>query len=406
MKVDLPNKPPVLKRALSLPLLVLYGLGVTIGAGIFALIGEVLGIAGDAMPAAFLLAGLVAGLTGVSYAFLVQIYPLAGGEAVFARRALGKLAGIAVGLGVVFTGIVSSAVITLAFAGYISHIFSLPQAFLVFALLLCLCGLSIWGIKQSVVFAAAITLIEFLVLLLVAIYGLPQIKMEALVNSFAFLGNGSSVGFGAVLGAALVAFFAFIGFEDIENLAEETQNPKRTAPMAIFLTLGITISIYMILALIAVSAPDRNAIVASGAPMAVLYEQISGHSGTWLAAVAAIAMINGILVQMIMVARVLYGMANEGLLPQLFAYVSPKTATPVYATVLTGLAIFVLCLFFPLVTMAKTTSVLTLLVFSVVNLSFFVLARRHEKRWFRIFSLWGVMAAGLSMALLAATLVN
>jgi amino acid transporter len=176
--------------------------------------------------------------------------------------------------------------------------------------------------------------------------------------------------------------------------------------MAIFLTLGITISIYMILALIAVSAPDRNAIVASGAPMAVLYEQISGHSGTWLAAVAAIAMINGILVQMIMVARVLYGMANEGLLPQLFAYVSPKTATPVYATVLTGLAIFVLCLFFPLVTMAKTTSVLTLLVFSVVNLSFFVLARRHEKRWFRIFSLWGVMAAGLSMALLAATLVN
>ena len=149
-----------LRRVLSLSLLIFYGLGITVGAGIFALIGEMVHLAGDQAPLAFLMAGLIAGATGFSYALLVVQYPRTAGEAVFVKRGINVWACRLLGLRVAVTAIVSSAVISIAFAGYLATLIELPTNFLVLGLLLTLAAVASWGVRQSVLFAAAITVLE------------------------------------------------------------------------------------------------------------------------------------------------------------------------------------------------------------------------------------------------------
>lgn len=389
---------PVLRRTLTLPLLVFYGVGVTVGAGIFALIGEILALAGDKAPLAFLLAGLIAGATGLSYALLVRVFPRAGGEAVFVNRGLGALAGRLTGLGVVITGIVSSAVIALAFAGYVQALIALPSPLLTAGIVLLLALVAWWGVRESVIFAAAITVLEVGTLIAIIAAGTPLLANPAGL-AHAFTPSGSLAVMAPVLSGAFIAFFAFIGFEDIENMAEETRNPERTAPRAILLTLAVTMALYVGLASIAVLAPDRAAITNSGAPVAVLFESVTGWPGQPIAAIAAIAMINGILVQIVMAARVLYGMANEGLLPRWFAAVDPVHRTPARATWAVAAIIILLALLFPLIRLAEATSLVTLAVFTLVNLSLFVIATRQPETGLGPWRWWGLAGAGISAGL-------
>ena len=204
-----------------------------------------------------------------------------------------------------------------------------------------------------------------------------------------------------VLSGAVVAFFAFIGFEDIENMAEETVEPRRTAPRAILLTLAITMVIYVLLAVIAVLAPNRDAIADSDAPLAALFEEISGVSPEPVAAIAATAMINGILVQIVMASRVLYGMAGEGLIPAALGVVHPKRRTPARATVLVVVTIIVLATIFPLVRLAQTTSLVTLTVFAMVNSALYFIGRRGEHadlyRWRWLGLVGAVLATALAI---------
>jgi APA family basic amino acid/polyamine antiporter len=359
-----------LRRTLTLPWLVFYGVGVTVGAGIFALVGEILGLAGDQAPLAFLVAGLIAGITGVAYMLLVQFFPRAGGEAVFVNQGLGSIAGRMAGFGVVVTGIVSSAVIAIAFAGYVHTLVEIPEKLTMVVVVAALALVARQGVRESVMFAAAITVLEVGTLIVVIAWGVPLLgDTEAVANAFTPSFDG--VGVAPILSASVVAFFAFIGFEDIENMAEETIEPRRTTPRAIFLTLAITMVLYVLLATIAALVPDREAVTESSAPLAAMFEELSGVNPKPIAAIAAIAMINGILVQIVMASRVLYGMAGEGLIPAGLGDVDSEHQTPVRATALVAAVIIVLAMIFPLVRLAQLTSLVTLAVFALVNLALF-----------------------------------
>lgn len=381
--------PSRLKRTLTLPWLVFYGVGVTVGAGIFALIGEILALAGDHAPLSFLLAGLIAGVTGVSYALLIGRYPRAGGEAVFVNRGLGASFGRFVGYGVAATGVISSAVIALAFAGYVQALLPIPQQVLVVGVVGGLAVIAWFGVRESVFFAAVVTLLEVGTLLIVIGFGLPLLGDVTAVTA-SLLPPASGVVLASVLSGGVIAFFAFIGFEDIVNMAEETVDAPQTLPRAIYWTLSITIIVYVLISIIAVQAPGREEISGSAAPLATLFAQISGLSGAPVAAAAAVAMINGILVQIVMASRVLYGMAGEGLAPAFLAKVGDRRKTPTRATIMVTGLILVLALFIPLIRLAEATSLVTLCVFALVNLSLFTLGSRLDDPVLRRFRWWGL----------------
>ena len=389
-----------LSRVIGLPLLFFYGVGVTIGAGIFALMGEILKIAGDHAPLTFLIAGLIAGATGVSYARLGAVYPVAAGEAVYVKVGLGAFWGRLVGLGVAATGVVSSAVIALSFAGYLGSLLALPQWLLAISIIAALTLIAFAGVRMSVGFAAVITVLETGTLLVVCFAGAPFI-LEAGVASKLFSLPASGAVWGLVLSASLIAFFAFVGFEDIVNMAEETRNPQRNMPLAIILTLVITIAIYILVSAIAVAAPGREALTSSQAPLADLFAAITGGSGAPVAAMAAIAMVNGILVQIVMSSRVLYGMARENLMPGFLAHVHERRRTPSTATLLVGAIIAILALAVPLVSLARLTSIVILVVFTLVNLSLWRIGGRADApEGLRNWRYWGLFGAALSAFLL------
>jgi len=393
---SLPQPKNQLRRTLSLWLLVLYGLGVTVGAGVFALVGEILGSAGDQAPLAFLVAGAIAGLTGISYMALVAQFPRAGGEAVYVRNGLGRAAGRLAGLGVVVAGVISSAVVALAFAGYVSMLVAVPERVAAVGIVALLCVVAWWGVKESVALAAVVTVLEVGTLLVVVGFGLPSLEADAIAPSFNLFTDGAV---GPVFAGAGIAFFAFIGFEDIANMAEETIDPRRTAPRAIAWTLGVTLIAYVALALVATSLANRSEITESSAPMTVIFSEVSGLDSTPIATIASLAMVNGILIQIVMASRVLYGMASDGQLPRALAVVNQAHQTPTRATLLVGSAIVVLAVFFPLVSLAKATSIITLIVFTLVNVALVRLTRTHRalahKRWLVIGLLGATASAGL-----------
>jgi len=383
-----------LERSLSLPLLVFYGLGVTVGAGIFALIGEILKVSGNQAPLAFLTAGVIAGVTGLSYMQLVREFPRAGGEAIYVTHGLGRRFGRIAGLGVVATGTISSAVVALAFGGYVRSLFNTPT--IVGALLIvALVGIvAIFGVRESVTVAAVVTAIEIGTLIVVAIYGLPRLADGSSITT---MFTAEADGFASpILAGAVLAFFAFIGFEDIANMAEETVDPQRAAPRAIAWTLGISIAIYVVLASIAVLLPNRQEIASADAPMTALYEGVGGRGSDLVSTVASLAMTNGILAQVMMSARMLFGMASERLLPaplQPLGVVNRRRKTPVRATLLVCGIVAILVLLVPLGRLARVTSLFTLVVFTLVNLALYMLARRPDSRMhaWRFVGLFGAL---------------
>ena len=198
----------------------------------------------------------------------------------------------------------------------------------------------------------------------------------------------------------MIAFFAFIGFEDLVNMAEETVNPQTVMPKAIAWTLLITILLYVLIAAIAEALPDRQAI-SSSAPLAALFEAFTGLSGSPIAAIASIAMVNGVLIQIVMAGRAIYGMANEGLLPAWLGQVQARRQTPMRAIGLASACIAALALGFPLAQLAQATSLVTLAVFTAVNLALWRLGSQADaaavlQRW----RLWGLLSAAMPAGLL------
>jgi amino acid transporter len=397
--VDMPD--PVLRRALNLPWLVFYGVGVTVGAGVFALIGEVVRVSGDHAVLAFLVAGLVAAFTALSYAVLAGAYPRAAGEAIYVKMGFGEMAGRVVGLGVVAIAITSSAVISLAFAGYLGALTGFHSSASVVGIVTLL-GLVAWyGVRESVGFASLITVLEVGTLAVVVIGGFPLLATDGAMARLAALPSSSS-SLVAIFAGAFLAFFAYIGFEDIENMAEETKDPHTAIPAAILWTLGISVALYGLVAAVAVSFPDRTALVNSDAPLALLFERSTGYPAAPIAAMASIAMINGILVQIVMASRVLYGMAREGMIPAALGKLDAKRATPWLAILILTAAILALALFVPFLRLASLTSFIMLLIFFTVNASLYIIgARSGAPEKLRRWRWWGVFGAAVSLGLAA-----
>ena len=394
-----------LKRALNLPWLVFYGIGVTVGAGIFALVGEIVAIAGNQAAMAFLAAGAVAAVTGVSYARLASAFPRAGGEVVFVNLGFGPFLGTVVGCCVLVTAIISSAVVAKAFAGYLGVLLPLPRGVLTAGVIVCLAMIAWYGVRESVAFAGVITVLEVGTLVVIALVGAPLLADgQAVAETFTLPEDG--VPAASMVAATVIAFFAFLGFEDIVNMAEETIEPARNLPRAIFWSIGITVVLYVTITLIATALPDRAAVISSKAPLVTLFEMTSGRSGRPIAAIAAVAMVNGILVQIVMASRVFYGMAREGLAPAWFGAIDPWRRTPRNAIIVIALSIIGLALGFPLVHLAAATSLVILSVFTLVNLALWRIGGRRDGEAVRRWRWWGMSGAVLTIAVLIAELLR
>jgi amino acid transporter len=359
-----------LKRALTLPLVVLYGLGVTIGAGIYVLIGAAAATAGMYAPLAFVLAAVVMAPSALSFAELSARFPVAAGEAAYVERGLGlRPLALLVGLLVIGVGVVSAAAISLGSVGYIRVFVDLPPAVLIPAVVLGMGAVAAWGISESVTLAATMTAIEIgglMIIIVAAALGGEDVvaRSPQLLPSLADLPALTGI-----LGAALLAFFAFIGFESIVNVAEEVRDPTRTLPRAILWTLGTATLLYVLVSALSVLTVPPQELGGSEAPLALVFERATRLPPHVLSAIAIVATLNGIIVQMIMASRVIYGLAEQGSLPRLLAVVSPATRTPLLATWLVIAIVLATALFFPLGRLAETTSQISLVVYALVNLA-------------------------------------
>ncbi|MCA9749874.1 MAG: amino acid permease, partial [Romboutsia sp.] len=294
-----------LKRSISLPYITFYGLGTILGAGVYVLIGKVAGASGLYAPFSFALAALVACFTAFSYCELSSRYPKSAGESVYIHVAFNKTwLSTIVGLLVILTGIVSAATIINGFVGYLNYFITVPSSVAIISLVTGLTILAVWGITESVVFATVVTLIEIAGLLFVIIVAGDNLgNLSSRWQELLPEANASDW-LGIILGSFL-AFYAFIGFEDIVNIAEEVKNPKKNLPLAILLSFFIAFILYLTIAVIAVLAMPIDILAKSDAPLASLLMGYNESYGKIISLISLIAVVNGALVQVIMSSRVM-----------------------------------------------------------------------------------------------------
>ena len=374
------NQSPVeLKRSLSLTLTTLYGLGNILGAGIYVLVGKVIAHAGLFAPLSFLIASLLACLTAFTYAELSARYPLSAGEAVYVQQGLGiRTVSALVGLLIIFAGMVSAATILRGFTGYLQVFVPVPEIAAILVLVVALGGLAAWGITESVMVAALITVLEIVGLLMIIVVATPDMLTgQGLPTDFSPLLEGSA--WYGIFAGGFLAFYAFIGFEDMVNVAEEVREPRRNLPRALLLSLAIASVLYFLVALAAISSVPASLLAGSDAPLADLYQYVTGQEPVVITLIGMFAVINGALIQIIMASRVCYGMSRQRWLPSMFARVNALTRTPLLATAVVSLVVLGLALWFPIETLAKATSYFLLLVFSLVNLSLWRLKRGGDQ---------------------------
>lgn len=358
-----------LKRCINYPLLTFYGLGTIIGAGIYVLLGKVAGYAGYSAPLAFLIASVVAGFTAFTYAELSSRFPRSAGEALYISKAFNwKWLTIITGYSIVAIGIISSATITNGFVGYLKIFIQLPDWIVIVMLVAVLGAIAAWGIAESVMLATIITILELGGLLFVlfaagdVLVELPDKLPLMLPGAHSFVAEGLFL-------AAFLAFYAFIGFEDMVNVAEEVKDAPKTLPKAILTAIVASTLLYVIVAIVAVLAIPPEALGKSDAPMADIIKQHTGMSPLVISAISLVAIVNGALIQIIMATRVLYGMSRQGLGLSIFQNIHPKTRTPVWSTAIVTIIVLVMALWFPIVTLAAATSFVTLIVFAMMHLS-------------------------------------
>jgi len=366
-----------LERSLSRSQLIFYGVGTILGLGIYVLLGEVAGAAGHLAPFSFLVAAVVAAFTGLSYGELAARIPKSAGEVnyvdeAFGRRALSAL----VGWLIVASAIVSTATVMNGYVGYVDVFVTLPDPVVIAGMTLLLSGVAAWGIKESAATITIITLIELAgIAVVVAIAGdnlagFPD-RWREMVPAF------TMADWERVLLGSFLAFFAFIGFEDMVNVAEEARDPGRDLPVAIIVSLGVLTVLYVVVAAIGDLALPRDELAGSEAPLATILRQEGEQYPHIISAISLVAIVNGVLVQIVMSARVLYGMARKGMAPALLARVNPTTRTPLWSTAMTGGVVLLLALAFELGALAKATNFILLVVFVLVNLSLWVIKRRE-----------------------------
>ncbi|MFO7872558.1 MAG: APC family permease [Candidatus Undinarchaeales archaeon] len=311
-----------LKKALGLFETTMGGVGIILGAGIYALVGKAAALGGNAVWISFAIAALVATLTGLSYAELSSMFPKAGAEYVYTEHAFGRRIAFFVGFFLITGLTIAASAVSLGFAGYLHAIFGTPVIYGAIALLLACTLLLLYGVKQSAWVGVIFTLVEVGGLFIIISIGLPKLGNMNLMEM-------TPAGFSGVFAAAALIFFAYIGFEEIVNLAEETRGAVKTIPKAVVLSIIITTIIYILVALAAISVMGWQALGASKAPLADVAATAFGPGVfTMISAIALFSTANTVLLILLANSRLAFGMARENKYSKALSWLHPKTQTP------------------------------------------------------------------------------
>ncbi len=336
MVIDARASQPGLRRTLGLWPVTLSGIGIVLGAGIYVLVGEASGDAGGATWIAFLLAGGLAVLTGLSFAELAAMIPEAGGSAAYSEEAFGPHVGFVTGWLDIAVNVIGAAAVALGFAGYCVELFGGEQRAIAMAALAVCTVVVCAGVRETVSLAMVFALLEGAGLAIVIAVGLPDLPGPAPLEA--------PRGLTGILAATALVFFAYEGFEEMVSLAEETRDPERTIPQAIVIAIGVTSVIYVLVAAVATAVVPWEALAEAPAPLALVASTAAGDRvADVLSVIALFATFNTVLLLLATGARLTYGMSNRRLLPPVFGRLSRRQTPWIAATGLLGLAmVFVL----------------------------------------------------------------
>lgn len=364
---------PKLTRTITLPHLILYGMGTMIGAGIYVIIGIIAGYAHFYTPFAFLMAGLVGLLTAISYSELSHHFPYSAGAAIYVHQSFGyDLLSKIVGYLVILSGVVSCAALANGFAGYAHGLIDINYQFLNFAFIIVLGILACWRIHFSMWIISIISAVEILGLIFIVAVLLPSFDYNIILNKTMTLPSWKELL--GLLNATLLAFYAFIGFEDMVNVVEEVK--INTIKKGIIYAFILTSIIYFLIAIVTVASVDMVILSQQYAPFAEILNQHIRWGGVLISIISIIATINGGIIQIILSSRVFYGMGRKKLGLHFFSKVNPVTNTPINSVLFTISLIIIFAYFFPMEQLARITSVAVLFVFCMVNLSMIKLSRK------------------------------
>jgi amino acid transporter len=355
------SPPPTLRRTLGLWQVALAGIGVILGAGVYALIGPAAAQAGSVLWLSFLVAGTAAGLTAYAYARLGSLRPKASPEFQYTTLGFGPRVGFVAGWLMLFADVAAAASVALGFGGYLNHLtgVSLMAGAVLLVVLAALAVAS--GAGSSVRLAVVLTVIEAAGLLFVIVIGLPAWTRA----DFLQMPNGIS----GVGSAAALIFFAYLGFDELGNFAEEMHAPARNLPRALFIALVATTLIYIAVALSATALVPFEALGRSSAPLALVAGRVLGPAadGT-LSLLALAATANTVLLLLFAASRSVYGMANENVLPHFLARVE-FSGSPSRSLAVVSVVACALILIGELSKVARLTDAAILISFMMVNAS-------------------------------------
>jgi APA family basic amino acid/polyamine antiporter len=368
-----------LKRVLGLWEVTLSGMGVILGAGIYSLLGQAAALSGNALWLSFAWAGLVALFTGLSYAELSSMMPLASAEYEYSRNAFGRDVAFVIGWLIILSGIISSATVALGFAGYFGAMFGAPTIPSALLLILALCFLLLAGIKQSTRVAVIFTLVEAAGLIIVIVLGIP------------YLGGVNYLemphGMDGVFAAAALIFFAYLGFEEMVKLSEETRDPEVNIPRGLVLAVLAAVVLYVLVAVSAVGILGWQRLGESRAPFADIALVAVGRRGFFfLSLIALFSTTNTVLLMLLAASRIVYGMASSSALPKALARIHPATGTPRAAILAVVLPSMPFVLLQDIGFVANVANFTLFLTFMAINAALIVLRYRRplERRPFRV----------------------
>ncbi|MBI2671757.1 amino acid permease [Candidatus Woesearchaeota archaeon] len=366
-----------LKRDLGLFQVTVAGVGIILGAGIYALMGVAAGTSGNATWLAFLISAFVALLTGLSYAELSSMFKGDSGEYDYVKEAISKKFAFFIGLTMIAAGFISAAAVSLGFAGYFTQLVNMPLIYAAILLILLMTLINFIGIKETSWFNTVSTFIEFAGLVIIIVLG------------FKYLGNVNYFempkGITGVFSSAALVFFAYMGFESIVKLSEETKNANKVIPKALIYSVIITSILYVLVAVSAVSVVGWEALYKSPAPLAFVAATVLGsYAFVLLGIIALFSTSNTVLITLVATSRLMYGMAKEKSLPKIFTLVHERTKTPWAAIFFVMILTIVFALVGDISLVANLTNLFLFITFASVNLSLIILRYKckNNKRGF------------------------
>lgn len=372
-----------LARHITLVSLIFYGVGDILGAGIYGLIGKTAGIVGNGVWLAFLMSALAAVFTGLTYSSLGSRYPRAAGTAYVLKKTFNSpFLAYVFSVAALCSGLVSMSAASRAFSGYLIGL--LPSLNLEFGILLFVLLLTLIvakGIKESMWANYICTIIELSGLIFIILIGISFLGQASLLDFSSPQNSSSSPKLSLVFSGSILAFYSFMGFEDILNVAEEVKEPQKNLPLGIIASIAISSAIYMLISIVSVSVVPANELAASSQPLV----EVVRRAAPWFPAeafsiISMFAIANTALLNFIMASRLIYGMSREGLLPKSWGYVSPKTQTPIFGIFICIGVVLIMAYTSEITILAKSSSLLVLSGFVMMNLSLVLLKKNKPEQ--------------------------